>query len=599
MSVLRSHRVIVGLAVLGMGLSVGLRELVGWDIFWHLLIGKVALASGSTLPVEPFSYSVAGTAWPYKDLVADVLLYLSWDGLGSLGIALLQTGVVALVALGLARMVPPEKRSWPVLLLVIGVAVAAAQARIVPRPVMFTVGLFPVFLALLEQARRRPSIATLVPCVLLAWSWMNLHRAGILAPVLMVGLAAAMALAAGLARVTALRPLVGPSPSWREVGLAAGAAAAAGLLGLLNPSGPALYGTSFHAMESPAIRAYISEWHPLSWQIAVHTAPVAVGLLVLGWIAVLSRLAIAFARRQPSPVHAWHLGVLLVFSWSAVSAVRWLPLASLAAAACLVAIVSPWAIRHEHRYPRGLVALVAVAAVALVFVTNPGNVGLGEARHRYPSGALAFAAEKDLGPRVHNSFVYGGYVLWHGWPAFRDLVDGRHEQVFPADLVLRCFRAQHDAKSFAALIAELPPDWVLADNTPGRESFAFLARDPAWRLVYWSEAAVVYVPTGSRLDRLAFRFLVPADEAPSLARALRWAGKDPARRAAVRGELERILAADPDAVRPNVLMALFFHGTGDRAATDAILQRLDELDPDHPAVRELRAAIRRDRRAAH
>lgn len=589
----RRRQLIIGLAVLGMGLAVGLRELVGWDVFWHMLVGKLAIESGSALPTEPFSYSVAGSAWPYKDLTADVLLYLAWDGLGPLGLALLQAGAVVLVAVGIARMVAPEDRSWPALLVLIGVAVAAAQTRMVPRPVLFSLALFPGFLALLEQARSRPSLASFAPCVLMAWAWMNLHRGGLLAVVLLAGLALAMACAAGLERVDALRPLLGPRATWRQVGLAVGAALAAAMLGALNPSGLAIYRTGVGVVESAAVREYVSEWQPLTWRIAVEAVPVAIAVLLAGWLAVVVALGAALARGAAGRVHVWHVGLLGVLTWMGISAVRWLPLASLAAAACLALVIVPFIAQRTIERSRWFVALAAALAVALVFVSNRGEPGLGEAPHRYPRGALAFAVEHDLGPRVHNDFLFGGYLLWNGWPRFRDLVDGRHDMVFPGEHVVRCVRAQRDPAAFAALVAELPPDWVLASNTPGRESFVFLARDPSWRMIYWSEAAVVYVRAGSPLDELAYRFLVPADETASLARALAWAGQDPGRRAALRGELERALSEDPDAVRPNALLAIYHHQTGDHAARDELLRRLDQLDAEHPAVRALHRALGR------
>src|SRR5579862_1131060 len=71
------------------------------DIWWHLRIGEVALRQHTTLPTEIFSYRFAGQGWPYKDLLADVLLYAGFAAIGFSWFFLLKLAAGACMALGL------------------------------------------------------------------------------------------------------------------------------------------------------------------------------------------------------------------------------------------------------------------------------------------------------------------------------------------------------------------------------------------------------------------------------------------------------------------------------------------------------------------
>ena len=71
---------------------------------------------------------------------------------------------------------------------------------------------------------------------------------------------------------------------------------------------------------------------PVAAAVAPLTDPAATGAAPppppgIGWTAVLGRLSLALARReQAPPVHAWHLGVLALFTWQGAASMRWRPI---------------------------------------------------------------------------------------------------------------------------------------------------------------------------------------------------------------------------------------------------------------------------------
>ena len=579
---------------------VGLRHIASWDVWWHLAIGRESLRSGGTVPVDLWSYSFAGQPFVHKDLVGDIVLFGAYDALGFAGLALLRGLVVIVLSSALWIATPRASRDAVTWLAATLLLVVAVQSRIIPRPLMFTVAAFPVMLALLERARRHLSdlprfVKAHLPILALQWLWLLLHRGGLLGLVLLLGHTLALALAFVLHTRPRWRGVAGPRPLPSVILASALLFGAAMLLGLLNPSGATLY-TSAVAVSGDTIhRTGISEWAPLTWELARTVHPVASALIAMGLGLTIGRLGMALLDPQrPSPVHLWHLGVLVLFTVQGIASMRWLSYASGSAALVTALIGADWTLTRGTAFrPKGLMTILGFLGLGTLHLLNPSTVGLGEKPHRYPSGALAFADEAGLGADVHNAFVYGGYLLWHGDGERRVLIDGRNDMLYPSAFFARCAEAQRDPAVFRALQAEWPTDWVLAENTAGRESFTFLWHDPDWVPVYWSDPAIVWVRAAAHpaLAAEAYRVLDPGHLVASLQAAIAVAPTRPDVAQRLEHELQRMLESAPESARPWTLAVLYFHARENEARRDEAFARLATLHPQHPMLPQLRAIL--------
>ncbi len=196
---------------------------------------------------------------------------------------------------------------------------------------------------------------------------------------------------------------------------------------------------------------------------------------------------------------------------------------------------------------------------------------------------------------VANDFDFGGYLIHGLWPETRVLVDGRNDTLYPAAFVKRCFEAEQDPAVFASMRREDGATWVVARNQPGASSHLYLAGDPEWAMVYWSEPAVVWVRRTAwpGLEPQRFRFVSPVAVDASVFEAVKRSGGDAATLAAIEREVHRLLEASPTSVRANVAQVVFFHalGPGARAQRDAALARVQAIAGDQPAVKELTARL--------
>jgi hypothetical protein len=283
-----------------------------------------------------------------------------------------------------------------------------------------------------------------------------------------------------------------------------------------------------------------------------------------------------------------------------VDCVRWLPYAStMAACVALSGVGSVGALVSRVGAIRGASAIAVVVVLGAAVWQNDLGTGVGPMEDRYPDGAVSFARDHGLEGNVVNAFHLGGYLIWEAWPETRVLIDGRNDVVYPPGFLLRALEAQRSADTFRRMRWEDRADWVMAGNIPGHESHAFLARSPAWMLVYWSEPALIYVRRDARPDLagLAFRHVVPTAVDASFADATRRHRRSPERLAEVGEEIRRMLEASPRSLRANVAAAIHFHFAGPalHPRRDEVLDRLQELHPDHPAVGQLRERLDLDR----
>jgi hypothetical protein len=589
------------------------------DLPWHLAIGRLAVQERSTLPVDVFSYSAQGAPWVYKDLLADLILYAGFPALGYLWLALLK-GAAALSLAGAAYLIlPPPERGPLRVLLGAGLLLLAVQHRLTERPLLFSLACFPLLLSLCDRARRLVHVqaggpgegpkeaiggaglrSAFLPIVCLQWLWMLLHREAMLGLVVLAGLflyllGTAAAHRLGL-RLSMSRLLLAEGPPAR--GAVAGAlltlCAALGL-GLLTPSGAQLYRTTFTLTGSEVLMELLAEWrrYPVPEMARIFPAATLVsGLGALALVVALSRTI--RDRRRPAVLDAWYFIWWALFAAQALKTVRYLP--ALATVSALIAArLCAASLPGRRRAPAWLLPVGCAALPGLLALTNPYQAGLGEQADQYPQGALAYAARHGLRERVVNASGFGGYVIWHGWPRFKVLIDGRTDTVYAPSFVLRCARAQREAAAFAAMRAEDGADWVLASNREGRETHTFLAEDPAWALVYYSEAAVIYVRRDAypQLAAGALRHIRPAGVVTGVVRAIEAARGEERALAGIRAELEGLVAASPGSARLLVALAVFHHLRGPAAwgARDEVVRGLRARHPDHPKVREALQAM--------
>jgi hypothetical protein len=584
----------------------GWTECGSFDVFWHLATGRLILATGALPAVDPFSFSYGGSPWHYMDALADALLLGLHEAGGWAAVSMLKA-LPPLAALLCCSLTLQKVGPWrlPLALGLSGLCIPAFQYRLVERPLLFSLAAFPLLLFAMDrlmdprQDSPRSGLGwvrrALLP-IAIVWIWTCLHRGALLGHVYFLS-ASAFAISTWLA--SRLRFMSQWRIGGRQLAMVTSAAIAAVGVSLLNPCGIATFTTSLAVPGSELLREHISEWAHVTPGEYLRQFPWSVAFVAASFIVIglgLARLVRAKSIRLPQML--FHVGWLALLAWQTLVTVHWLPY--LVLACCFVDALTlrevPWSpivATARLRLLCSTLAIVLFAALSLSF--GRATLGVGLKEDHLPNRALEFAHEVGLQGRVANTFAFGGYVIWSSWPRNHVLADGRNEMVYPFSFVRQVIESEHDPRGFEALDRKYGFDWVLANNHVGFASHLFLANDSRWRLVYWSEAALIYVraPLASRLVDHAFKWIHPASVDVSVARAVTAASSDPAIDAELRSEIERMLEASPSGLRSLTALIVYSHlkGEGNWPQRDAAMARLQSLFPDNPTVEELHARI--------
>ena len=557
----KRSKLLAGVAVLALALLATWRLVDDPDAFWHWATGFEVFAHGPWLPRDVWSWSFREQPWIGKDALADLLLFASSAAGSFAGVAIFLALVLTFGATGLAYR--SRIATW---LLASGLWLSAVEITATPRSRIFSTALLLPLLAAIDRARREDK-PWILPGIL-AGATLLLHRGGV------VGLA-----------ILALAVLVQgiEHKQWRNPGLGL---ALAGGLALLHPDGPKVWLTVLHIAGSDAYRQHVSEFQPMSLEQAWQAFPMTVLLALLAVPAVLPAL-----QPHGSPDLRWRGMVLLITLLVAGRSPRGMPLLAGAATYALLPMLDRLLGLVRRPWLRGALALTLGFVLVLANATRPFGVAVDE--HKVPVKALHFYNESAhrWGKRVLNPLHMGGAIMVWGLPGnLLPFIDGRNDQVYPEAFFLENVATATDPLAFAKLHAKWRFDWVLAANPGPGEAFLFLADDPHWRLVFWSEPASIFLPRDSRPDLPAYTLFSPRDPVGSIQRAT----ANPATADAMGAELDRLVAHDPDAVSAQVwrVMHLHLRGPTFRQKRDEALAKLVLAHRDAPEVQKLLEILR-------
>jgi tetratricopeptide (TPR) repeat protein len=454
------------------------------DSWWHLKTGELIWQTRSIPRSDPFSYVLAGRPWTSFEWLFQVAAYLAYSAAGESGLAVLRAAVPAGAFLVLYRL--GGATLWAGLLA--SLAALLTSGWFVARPQVFDFLLLAVFLTALEDRPGRPGRRTwiLLPCLQVLW--VNLHGGAAL-------------LGAGLVLLKAPfgkgeRPPSGDggprAAAAKEWLLLAGACL---VVMVVNPHGAGVFSHAYATLFFPG-RELIGEWRPvaslLSWQGACLAAAAAAA--VWAW------------ERQP------HLALTTL----ALAGLGWLqlrhfPLAVLAAlplAARLLERLLP--VRADRGRAFAAAALMLLPSTIFVALAAPRRHRPGAASAGLPDRAVRYLDDNGVAGRMFNTYNLGGYLIWRAWPRRQVFVDGRNVEYGP-EFIAEAARWSRP-ETWERLDARWDFDYALVGNSPGYAA-AVLDSSPRWALVFWDDAALVYLkrtPANAALIRRdSYRRLQP------------------------------------------------------------------------------------------
>ena len=372
------------------------------DVFWHLVVGRDALAGRIGIP-DALSWTVAGHATSSDQWLGQALLAIAYDAGEWRGVVALRALAISLLV-GLIVFGALRERADRPLGAVLAALPAIALSRFVwtERPELFGFVCFAALIILLRAGRAGSATAIYwVPPLVIVWA--NLHGSFALGVVLIIIVALEGAIA---------------EPSRRRMYTAA--AVGSLVASLLTPSGIGTWtAPGFHLLHPPR---EIQEWGVPD----VTSLPGAIFAIALFALLATSLFARPRALREGA--------ILLPVLFVSLIAARQMPLLAIAAAPFLAVhggeaatnIAGLLRLRVPRRSPVTrppprvadaialAVAGVVLAVTALTGTASPSLDG-------YPVAALPGLRP---GPGLLNQYDWGGYLIWSA-PRTPVFVDGR------------------------------------------------------------------------------------------------------------------------------------------------------------------------------
>jgi len=433
------------------------------DTYWHIAAGRWMIDNRAVLHIDPFSYTFAGHPWQAHEWLAEIVIALSYVGLGWNGVAFLFAAAFALTA-GLLSWHLAKRLGGISLIATVALSLSCAAASLLARPHLLALPLLEIWTAALIFAcdgKRAPSWKLLPVMVL----WANLHSSFLFGLLLIVPFALEAALEKPFDAKQTKR--------WVLFGMLAVLAA------MLTPYGVESLLFPFKLMAMPELYA-INEWQPADLNgLQPLTLAAATTLFVL-----LSRGA---------KIKPWRLIVLLGLFYLALAHGRHQMLLAIAGPLLLAGPLARALANSPRRgAPSRIATLAFVLAIGLLTGLRLAWPVQRSDNATTPGDALAHVPANIVHAPVFNDYAFGGYLIFNDVHPF---IDGRAE-LYGEDFLQRYDRmTAPDLPVLTTALTKYHIRWTIL--APSNRAVFALDNMPGWHRLYADRFAIVHVKDGA------------------------------------------------------------------------------------------------------
>jgi hypothetical protein len=468
--------------------SIGLRETLDPDMWWHLRTGEFIWHHG--IPHhDVFSFTARDHEWITHEWLSEALMWPVYviGGLPALSAAFALLGALAF---WLVYSCSDGKPYLAGLLVLLGSLTASPSVGV--RPQMFDLVLTAAFVRVLESFKAGEiGRRTLSWLPVLAILWVNLHGGYLLGPVVL------LVYAGGETMELLIGDQVHSRLSWTDVRWLLLLALLCLLAGVVNPNGWRMWAYPFGTLGSPAMQQNIAEWRsPDFHDYAYWPFVVMLGLGAMSWTFAPTRpcwtdLLLFFGTGAAGLVSLRHIALFGIIGTPVIAR-------SLAAS---LRGTKAWALlaaqnRQGQMTRRKVVLNWAILLLGILSTSawQAAKLAKNEARiaSTYPVAAVDFLRREGLAARHgYNPYAWGGYLIWRGIPVF---VDGRAD-VYGDHFLSYYFKTLRLTDEWRKPLDDVNVAYVLLERS--NPLGTLLVASGAWHEVYADDVARVFVRSGA------------------------------------------------------------------------------------------------------
>ena len=501
-------------------LILGGKDLLGdADTAWHIGIGRYILETGTVPDTGIFSYTAANMPWMAHEWLTELIFAVIHKFAGLNGIVLLAALAIAYTHSTFYGFLLSRGVNTALALILTIAAMATTSVHWLARPHILSMPILLFWYMALEEYRLTGKRSIyLLPLVTVLW--VNLHggfMAGLLlTAVYWLGSLAEFSFSKDeKVRAEQKKNII----TYGKVGLLAIAAS------LVNPHGYKALLFPFRIMGQELNIGRINEW----------LSPNFHNFLPYEYLLLALIVVLGFSLFRPGFIEA---GLVLLWTHLSLHSVRYGPIFA-------IIIIPIMAIRLEGLMKEGraggnrLISSVSafsdriqktsaslkghvlqtIIILSVTAITLAGGKVLGMPFMKYefdkkklPVEALEFAERNRIEGRLFNTYHFGGYLIYKGFPRDGVFVDGRADMY---DAFLKNYFDVVDLKpEWKEVLERFDIDWILI--TANSPLSVLLLESDQWSLVYADKVSNIFVRNGSVNAGLTERYhdvkLVPIDE---------------------------------------------------------------------------------------
>lgn len=417
--VLPRLRDIVFLLVFAAAMAAGWRTLNGdGDLPRHLLMGRVILETRSIPHQELFSYLYEGRPYVAHEWLADIVYYFSYRLLGLGGVVLITAILIASTFYVLYAALASEHGDRFAMLVLIGWGVVCSYWHWVARPHLFSMFFLALWVVGVDRmSRGKPPRLWMLPALMVVWA--NTHAEFVAGFLVLIAYIAGWAWDWLQHRREADRSII------RNLGLTAALSAVASLI---NPFGLQTWTTILGYLMNTQLMSTVKETIAPDFSSRLFVAELS---LMIASVVILGL--------QKSAVRPGQVFLLAGITLLAMRSGRNIHLYSIVAPYVLIAPaiqITDTAFEQQlgaviarvQAQLRGIlwpIATVLVSA-ALLAAGKIGSTYFIDPQ-RFPVEAVSWLEAHPQSGHMYNDFLWGGYIVWHLWPAQKDFIDSQSD----------------------------------------------------------------------------------------------------------------------------------------------------------------------------
>ena len=480
-------RVAFALVVL-FAMAMVIRPLPNLDLYWLLAVGRRIVATHHYIYQDPFTFTVAGTAWSPLSYLSGIVFYVLFKLGGMTAIGVLRVLLVGMLSWLMLRTLRRIGVAWAIAAPLVLIALINSHSRFTDRGQIFEYVFIVWLVGFLLTSHERRGVSFFIAPLLVQLAWVQLHSSFLLGPVLVAIFFACEWIAS---RTGFTRSLA--THDWKR---AAMLVALMALVCVVNPNPKAFLIQPFDPAQRDLLTRYTLEWkspfdpamksanfHPY-YEVLLGVAAVAVVLRLTGLPLAPAALLLATALLSFQS-HRFRVEFALVAVPMVALLLRDAPL--------VAGIRRIWP-------SRAMWSAIGIAlALSLMVAERARVLESQDIPYLYPKGALDFVAKENVAKRPFSTIGFGSYALWELYGERPTFIDGRN---FDPRLYTDFLTAQTRETSWRAINRKYKPDAFILPAPEHADKgvqnlHAWLSKAADWPLVYRDDRALVYVAAGS------------------------------------------------------------------------------------------------------